>query len=109
MTGGHGGGLPERRIAERAAYVLVWIGLGLAGLFALLSGLAADGCSDAECDWGVQRAWLVLMVAHAGIGAGGIVIGGRTSGWLRVLATAGLLALSVAAIVVYFAFIDRYL
>ncbi len=88
--------------------VVLWLWLGLVGFFSMLAGMAADGCTDATCDSGVAKAWLVLLAAQAGVFAAGILIRSRLGPRARLGVMAGLAVASPLTVVAFASYVNRF-
>jgi hypothetical protein len=89
-------------------HTLAWIWLGLAAFFAMLAGMASDGCSDSACDTAVTRSWLVLLAVQAAVLAAGIIAGRRTAGRRLWWIMGTLAVVSPATIALFLAWVGRY-
>lgn len=93
---------------KRWLTVLLWLWLGLVGFFAMLAGLVADGCTDSSCDFGVAKAWLVLLAGQAGILVGAIVLRRRLGPNAGLVALVGLAVVSPLTVVTFASYVNRF-
>ena len=100
-------GEPESR-AKRTVTLLLWVWMSLAAFFAMLSGMAAAGCSDSTCDSRVSTAWLLLMGCQAAIVVVGVAVGPRLTDRNRIRLLVGLAVVSPLTIVAFAEYIDQF-
>jgi len=95
-------------VAKRRLTVVWWLWVGLFGFFAMLAGMMADGCSDAACDSGIAKAWLVLLAAQALIIAGGLALRRRLGSTARLGVLAGVAVVSPLTVVAFSSYVSRF-
>ena len=86
----------------------IWVWLGLVGFFAVLSGMASDGCEDSTCDARVGTAWVVLMAVQAAIVVGAGLAGKRVGSRLRLVIMSAAAVVSPLTVAAFLSYADTY-
>ena len=90
----------------RLVTAVLWVWLAPAVFFAMLGGMASDGCAAAGCERRITVAWLLLMACQAGLVVGAGLASSRLPDPRRLMVLAAAGSTSPAAVAVFFAYAE---